>query len=398
MTTVEEARHPEPRGGLARFAPALAISLLAWGVIAILSLAGAITSTVVDTLDGVARTLLVGVGGIGIMRWRVIGERSLLVVGTLLLVGGFLLPEQLFHGLPDATLAGIAVGFAVLALIRLARPAATAEAFFLLLAALAQASAAEAMVPGAASLFTVIGVLFAADGLSRGLRGAFREQGNELAAARADEAAARAAREEREHDIRSALMAIDGAARTLERYHDRLDDENRTMLANALSSEVGRLQKLIVDVPAEGAEPFPVGAVLEPVVALARTEGVTVKLATASGLHAMGRPEHTAQIVRTLLDNARLHAAGTPVRVMVSSVDDFVLVAVEDRGPGVPADEADAIFERGRRGRAAEPGTGQGLGLHSAARLAAAQGGALWVEETKSGGARFVLRLQRAAA
>lgn len=71
-----------------------------------------------------------------------------------------------------------------------------------------------------------------------------------------------------------------------------------------------------------------------------------------------------------------------------------VLVTVADRGPGVPDDQKERIFDRFhqvRRGRA--QGSGVGLGLAICREIAAAHGGAIWVTDNAGGGSVFTLAL-----
>src|SRR5690606_35807779 len=81
---------------------------------------------------------------------------------------------------------------------------------------------------------------------------ATRLQRAELWRTRADAAAAldevRQARrraQERAHEARNALVAIEGAVRTLERHHDALPPGLRHELSAAVSAEVARLQQLV---------------------------------------------------------------------------------------------------------------------------------------------------------
>jgi two-component system sensor histidine kinase KdpD len=66
--------------------------------------------------------------------------------------------------------------------------------------------------------------------------------------------------------------------------------------------------------------------------------------------------------------------------------------AVVDRGPGIPAELRDRIFEPFER---FDPhsGLGTGLGLPVSRRLAEALGGSLSVEDTAGGGATFILKI-----
>jgi two-component system sensor histidine kinase TctE len=102
------------------------------------------------------------------------------------------------------------------------------------------------------------------------------------------------------------------------------------------------------------------------------------------------------QVLRNLLDNARLYAPGSPVDIRAEQRDEWVVLLVEDQGPGVPLPVRKAVFERGRRGPAAEGTQGSGLGLYVASRLMHEQGGDLWVTDRTGGGASFVMSLPAA--
>jgi signal transduction histidine kinase len=92
-----------------------------------------------------------------------------------------------------------------------------------------------------------------------------------------------------------------------------------------------------------------------------------------------------AAAVRPLLDNAERHGAGTP-RVEVSRDGGTVVIAVLDDGPGVTADEIEAVFEPGHT----TSSDGAGLGLPLARRMARAVGADL-VARPGPGG-RFEVR------
>ena len=99
------------------------------------------------------------------------------------------------------------------------------------------------------------------------------------------------------------------------------------------------------------------------------------------------------RILTNLLENANHHGGG-PTRISVERADGpFLLVAVEDAGPGIARGERHRIFERFARGSAARHRIGTGLGLALVAEHATAQGGDAWVEDRPGGGARFVVRV-----
>jgi signal transduction histidine kinase len=215
----------------------------------------------------------------------------------------------------------------------------------------------------------------------------------EAATTAARQRAAQQAREERDHDLRSALFAIEGAARTLERHQAALDEGSRHQLARAVASEVARLQVLVHQVDdAPATTTFPVADVLTPLLAMELTAGVDLRVDVPEGLMAAGSPSATTEIVRNLLDNARNHAPRAAVQVTAEQRDGEVVLHVADEGPGVPEGEGAAIFERGRRG-SRTVSEGSGLGLFVSARLAAQQGGRLELSSSGGAGARFSLHV-----
>jgi two-component system sensor histidine kinase KdpD len=99
------------------------------------------------------------------------------------------------------------------------------------------------------------------------------------------------------------------------------------------------------------------------------------------------------QVLVNLLENACSYSPpGQPIRVNAETRDGAVVITVEDRGPGIPADKLETIFEKFYR----VPGTptgGTGLGLSISRGLVEAHGGTLTAENNDQGGARFLTRL-----
>jgi DNA-binding NtrC family response regulator/nitrogen-specific signal transduction histidine kinase len=78
---------------------------------------------------------------------------------------------------------------------------------------------------------------------------------------------------------------------------------------------------------------------------------------------------------------------GGEVRIGASKIDNYVLVEIEDTGPGIPHDIRDRVFEPFvTAGKA----NGLGLGLALARRAVLDDGGEMWIEA--AAGARFVIR------
>ena len=104
---------------------------------------------------------------------------------------------------------------------------------------------------------------------------------------------------------------------------------------------------------------------------------------------------HALRIIGNLLENAlRYTPPGGSVELGVRRDGDALVFTVADRGPGIPAAEADRIFQPFYRHADAAPDVGRaGLGLSIARRLAEIQQGSLGYEPRPGGGSIFVLRL-----
>lgn len=106
------------------------------------------------------------------------------------------------------------------------------------------------------------------------------------------------------------------------------------------------------------------------------------------------RPHALRRILANLIDNA-LKFAGE-VEVQVGHADGAIVIAVRDRGPGIPDDQLNAVlqpFYRLEQSRSRDTG-GTGLGLAIAHQLAQVIGGSLRLANRDGGGlsAEIVLR------
>jgi signal transduction histidine kinase len=102
--------------------------------------------------------------------------------------------------------------------------------------------------------------------------------------------------------------------------------------------------------------------------------------------------------VRNLLENARRYAGDEVLlQVQPSPKPGFVDIRVCDRGPGVPEDQREKIFEPFYRmpGHAEREG-GVGLGLSLVKQIAQRHQGSVFCEPNSGGGSCFVIRLPQA--
>jgi signal transduction histidine kinase len=111
-----------------------------------------------------------------------------------------------------------------------------------------------------------------------------------------------------------------------------------------------------------------------------------------------GAPDLLAQMLDKLAENAADFAAlGSAVRVALAARGDAMLLRVENDGPRLPAEIADALFESmvSRREARADGVPHLGLGLYVARLIAEFHGGALRAENLP-GGVAIEARLERA--
>ena len=205
------------------------------------------------------------------------------------------------------------------------------------------------------------------------------------------------------HALRSPLAALSLQAQLAERAGDEASrraslDELRRGLRRA-ERLVGQLLTLARQEPGGAEPPFaPVdlaalarAAVVDASVA-AEARGVDLGLAGEAPLTVEGDADALRILVDNLVDNALRHAPrGSPVDVSVGADRSLV---VEDRGPGLPEDELDAVFERFRRGRGAS-GTGSGLGLAIVRRIADRHGAGATLANRPGGGLRATVRFPK---
>lgn len=207
------------------------------------------------------------------------------------------------------------------------------------------------------------------------------------------------------HDLRTPLTTIKALAHAMR----TLGDER----SEIIEQEADRLNRFVSDMLdlsrlASGRVPLqvavtPVEELLS--AALAQVEGsyggrrIEVRLPAGDAL-VLARFDLTqsVRILVNLLDNARKYAPGAiPVEMWVEREGSEQAIHVADRGPGVPVEEAERIFELLYRPSSSRVDQGSaGLGLSIARGLAEAQGGSLVYTPREGGGSDFIVRLPAA--
>jgi hypothetical protein len=205
------------------------------------------------------------------------------------------------------------------------------------------------------------------------------------------------------HELRTPVATIDGIIQTLDRHAD-LPDDKRELLRRTLAQQSAHLRALVdqlldlsrLDAEAVPIQPKPIRLrehVEHVVRAAAGERAREVEIEVDPAARAFADPTALERVIANLVVNALRHGA-PPYTVRVEQRDRHLRLAVEDRGPGVPAELVPELFERFTRGRLSRervPGTG--LGLAIARSYATAHGGELIYTDGEPTGARFELVL-----
>lgn len=106
-------------------------------------------------------------------------------------------------------------------------------------------------------------------------------------------------------------------------------------------------------------------------------------------------PERIQQVLRNLLNNAiKFSPKGGVIDVRVEHTDAAARVSVSDRGPGIPEDELEAVFDKFVQSSKTKTGAGgTGLGLSICHEIIAAHRGRIWAENRLGGGTIFSLEI-----
>ena len=216
------------------------------------------------------------------------------------------------------------------------------------------------------------------------------------------------------HEIKNPLSSLRSAVETAARVKD---PEQQKKLMTIILEDVKRLDRLISDISGASrldselsrAETAPVNidGMLLALVEICRTTGIqsanslVLDVPEGEKLVVEGVESRLVQVFQNLVDNARSFSPpGGIVRLSARRNGDWVEVAVEDDGPGLPSGKLGAVFDRFYSARPAGEkfGTHSGLGLSISKQIVEAHGGTITAhnrgsEVDKPLGARFIVRL-----
>jgi signal transduction histidine kinase len=207
------------------------------------------------------------------------------------------------------------------------------------------------------------------------------------------------------HELRTPLGFIKGYSTSLLREDTSWDEQTQKEFLTIIDEEADRLSLLIENVLESARlqsktlqlrfQPLRLDAVLRDVVqrVRARRKDLDVSTQLDSVPPVYGDGVRLAQVFDNLFTNAIKYAPSAPIVILLSQVDENVLISFIDHGPGIPADSLPLIFERFYRVRGEKTVTGTGLGLYICRQIIQAHRGKIWAESTPGQGTTFFIEL-----
>jgi PAS domain S-box-containing protein len=201
------------------------------------------------------------------------------------------------------------------------------------------------------------------------------------------------------HELRTPLTSIVGFAMTLKERGVKLAEPTAREIVDNLNEQAQKLDRLLSDLldldrlrhgfVRPSFRPTDIGSLVSQVAASRASDSHPIRVEAQTAMAEVDAPK-VERIVENLLANALTHTPpGTEIRVRVEPSDTGVLVAVDDRGPGVTEEEREAIFDIFNRGSATPDVRGTGIGLSLVSQFTALHGGRAWVEDNDGGGSSF---------
>ncbi|RYY26505.1 MAG: HAMP domain-containing histidine kinase [Sphingomonadales bacterium] len=195
------------------------------------------------------------------------------------------------------------------------------------------------------------------------------------------------------HDLRTPLMALRVRIESVE------DDEDRNKMADTIEEMSRTLDDILslarLGRPSEPLTDVDVSALVDAVVEDFRDLDKDVTFEEAPRLAMRLRPTLMRRAVRNLIENAVKYGGGA--EVFLKNEGKSVAIQVCDRGPGIPQESIDKVFDpftRLEESRNRDTG-GVGLGLALARAIVRDAGGEITLTNREGGGLAAVITLPR---
>ena len=205
------------------------------------------------------------------------------------------------------------------------------------------------------------------------------------------------------HEIRGPVSTIRGLVGTTLAHYEALSDDERQEFLRLIRHEADRLERSVEQVAL--ALKLDVGSLrfdihprdLSGIVRdAAETSDRPLEVDTADPVEAPVDAIRIAYVVRELIGNAVMFSPpDSTISVRLRRDGDDALIEVTDRGPGIPRDKRETVFERFADWRPPgyEDRPGTGLGLFISRAIVREHGGEASVSDGPAGGTMLTVRL-----
>jgi two-component system sensor histidine kinase KdpD len=212
------------------------------------------------------------------------------------------------------------------------------------------------------------------------------------------------------HDLRSPLSTVTGVLTSLKDEGEHLGDRARQELLETACSEAERLNRFVgnlLDMTRIEAgavklhlEPCDVqelvGCALAVMETRSDTRKVSFKMLPVMPLVPMDLVLMTQVLVNLLENSLKYSPPGSPIEIVATTEASWMVLEVNDRGPGVPEQDLKRVFDKFYRIPVPEGAGGTGLGLSICKGIVEAHGGRIQAENRSGGGLSIIIRLRHA--
>lgn len=215
------------------------------------------------------------------------------------------------------------------------------------------------------------------------------------------------------HELKTPLSVIRLHSKNLLTYHDRLSEQKRVELLNAIHTQTQLLEQLIENIlhlsrldaglVEMKRQPLNLVEVVDQTMTnlypLAEAKSITLNWQKPlAELMIMGNQNQMEQVVRNLVDNAIKYTSpngSITVQTSLEALDEkpIVRIRITDTGPGIPIEHQTQVFEYFYRVDPSHTIPGTGLGLSIVKEIVNANGGNVQLESTPGVGSTFVVTL-----
>jgi signal transduction histidine kinase len=208
------------------------------------------------------------------------------------------------------------------------------------------------------------------------------------------------------HEIRGPVSTLRGLAGTTLAHYDGLDDGERREFLELIRHEAARLERVVEQVALAlkldvgsatfHRRPSDVAALVREAAAAVEVGDHPLEIDASEPVTAAVDASHLAVAVRELVRNAAAYSPqDAPIVVRTRRDGADATIEVIDRGPGIPPERHEVVFERFARWRPAgyEDVPGAGLGLFLTRAIARELGGDASIAAGPTGGTMLTVRL-----